>query len=159
MLAGLTDYIGLNDTPLSAADETTLRVLLGANKGFRTFRDVDIKSRPIFVADEQIDYDPKAVKKVLARNDGDGYKMLAELLAELKSLADSQWSTESIEQVLDRLCQRHGVGLGKVAQPLRVAVSGTTISPSIYDTIFLLGQDKTCSRVARALRLRDDGAG
>jgi len=159
LLAGLTDYIALNDTPLSAADETTLRVLLGANKGFRTFRDVDVKSRPIFVADEQIDYDPKAVKKVLARNNGDGYKMLAELLAELKSLADSQWSTQSIEEMLDGLCQRHGVGLGKVAQPLRVAVSGTTISPSIYDTIFLLGKDKTCSRVARALRLGEDGAG
>jgi glutamyl-tRNA synthetase len=44
--------------------------------------------------------------------------------------------------------------MGKVAQPIRVAVSGGTVSPAIYDTLVLLGKDKTLARIRRTLALR-----
>ena len=154
LLAGLKDYIALNDTPLKQADDEQLRQLLRANKGFRTFADIDAKSRCIFQPNDQIKHDPAAVKKVLARKDGEGYRMLDELLPQLESLPD--WRMDAIEQLLERVCQQHDVGLGKVAQPLRVAVAGRAVSPAIYDTLFLLGKDKTCERVTTAIKLRDD---
>ncbi|HUW84022.1 MAG TPA: glutamate--tRNA ligase [Phycisphaerae bacterium] len=154
LLAGLKDYIDLNETPLKQATDDQLRQLLRANKGFRTFADIDAKSKCIFEPNEAIKYDPAAVKKVLARKDGEGYEMLNKLLPQLKDLPD--WRMDTIEQLLDRVCQQHNVGLGKVAQPLRVAVAGRAVSPAIYDTLFLLGKDKTCERVTTAIKLRDD---
>ncbi len=154
LLAGLKDYIALHETPLKQATDDQLRQLLRANKGFRTFADIDAKSKCIFQENDEIEYDPVAVKKVLARKDGEGYQMLDELLPQLKDLPD--WRMDAIEQLLDRVCRQHNVGLGKVAQPLRVAVAGRAVSPAIYDTLFLLGKDKTCERVTAAIRLRDD---
>jgi glutamyl-tRNA synthetase len=44
--------------------------------------------------------------------------------------------------------------MGKVAQPIRVAVTGSTISPSIYDTLAFLGKAKTLARIDRCLKLQ-----
>ena len=46
------------------------------------------------------------------------------------------------------------LGMGKVAQPIRVAVTGKTISPPIYETLEILGRDKTLSRIDRCLAMR-----
>ncbi len=43
--------------------------------------------------------------------------------------------------------------MGKVAQPIRVAVTGTTISPAIYDTLVILGKDRTLIRIDRCLQM------
>ena len=133
-----------------------MRVLLTANKGFRTYRDVDVKSQPIFLPREKIEYDPKAVKKVLARNNGEGYEVLADVAKRLPLL--EKWDKEAIKELLEEICRDRNVGLGKVAQPVRVAVTGGAISPSIDDTVFLLGQEETHKRIIGAQRLREEGA-
>jgi len=149
LLAGLKDYLSVNETPLRQADDETLRRLLRANAGFRTFRDIDEKSRFLFLPDEQIEYDPKAIAKVLAKGGGAGFAMLREVLGELEALQD--WSAPQLESVLKRLQRRHGVGLGQVAQPVRVAVSGTTVSPPIFETLELLGKPATLRRIRTTL--------
>ena len=59
---------------------------------------------------------------------------------------------ESLEAVLKVYCERTGKGFGKVAQPLRVAVTGTSVSPPMFETLVLLGREKTLSRVDETLR-------
>jgi glutamyl-tRNA synthetase len=63
------------------------------------------------------------------------------------------WKAEAIEAAVKGYCEKSGLGLGKVAQPIRVAVSGTTISPPIFQSLELLGREATLKRVDRALEL------
>ncbi|RME41192.1 MAG: glutamate--tRNA ligase [Planctomycetota bacterium] len=132
-----------------------LRTILQACAGFRTFPDVLRKAGFLFVADEDVAYDPKAVKKVLAKNDGAGFAMLRGLLDRLESQAD--WSAEALEALIESVCEEKGVGMGSVAQPLRVAVSGSTVSPSIGLTLALLGREAVLARIRRCLSLDRNG--
>jgi len=49
------------------------------------------------------------------------------------------------------LAEEKQVGLGKVAQPVRVAITGTTVSPPIFDSVQLLGKEKTLTRIDNTL--------
>ncbi len=155
LLAGLNDYAALNETPMCRAlrekDDAFKRELLRVNAGFRTFADIETKSGFLFLRDDEIQYDPKAVKDVLARGDGAGYRMLQLLLPALESL--EPWTHDALKVLIERICQEQSAGLGKVAQPLRVAVSGGTVSPAIFDTLALLGKTTTQARIRRALGL------
>jgi glutamyl-tRNA synthetase len=62
-----------------------------------------------------------------------------------------EWNAPAIHGVLEALAQEKSLGLGKVAQPLRVAVSGGTVSPPIDMTLELLGRARTLARLARVL--------
>jgi glutamyl-tRNA synthetase len=54
--------------------------------------------------------------------------------------------------MLRSLAEEKGVGLGKIAQPLRVAITGTTISPPIFDSVEMLGKERTLSRINISLK-------
>jgi glutamyl-tRNA synthetase len=95
-------------------------------------------------------YDEKAARKNLT---GEARPGLAAMQAELRRL--TPWSAPSIHATLEAICARLGVGLGKVAQPLRVAVSGGAVSPPIDATVALLGRDNTLARIDRALAYID----
>ena len=71
----------------------------------------------------------------------------------LESVADrfralSHWTMETIETAVRAAAEDAGIGLGKVAQPLRAALTGRTTSPGIFDVIFLLGKDETLARLS-----------
>ncbi|MEJ7925336.1 glutamate--tRNA ligase [Sphingobium sp. AN641] len=57
------------------------------------------------------------------------------------------WTIEAIEETLRRVAEDAGLGLGKVAQPLRAALTGRTTSPGIFDVLFLLGKDESILRL------------
>ena len=61
--------------------------------------------------------------------------------------AESAFSKETLERILHGLIERHGLNMGKVAQPLRVALTGRTVSPGIYEVMTLLGKDRTLQRI------------
>jgi glutamyl-tRNA synthetase len=146
------DYLSLNpEERIPGDDGGLLRTLLSANKGFRTFRDISDKSRVLFIPDGDLEYDEKAVKKVLAAGDGAGFAMLADLRPEL---AELEWSTKSLADFIESVCQKNGVGMGKVAQPIRVAVAGRTVSPGIVDTLLILGREKSLARIDRCLKMK-----
>ena len=152
LLDALKDFAKANGSPLADADDELLEHLLRANKGMRTFRDVEKKSAFLFVDDSEIEYDDKAVRKVLSKNDGAGFSMLELLLESLES--ESDWSVGRLEKLLTGVCESRDVKLGAVAQPLRVAATGTTLSPPIYDTLALLGRERTLKRIRLAMNLR-----
>ncbi|MFQ5413244.1 MAG: glutamate--tRNA ligase [Phycisphaerae bacterium] len=139
-------------TGVPVMDRATCAKVLDACGGFRTFADVLEKTRFLFTPDDAIRYEPKAVKKALSRNDGAGYAMLASLQPRLDALA--AWTPEALEAVFAAVCRDRDTKLGNVAQPVRVAVTGTLVSPSIYDTLVLLGKQRTLARIARCLAHR-----
>ena len=75
--------------------------------------------------------------------------LLEAVRAELTEVTD--WSTETIHEIVATTAVSHDVKIGKVAQPLRVAVSGSGASPSIEVTLQLVGQCRTLARIDRAL--------
>jgi glutamyl-tRNA synthetase len=92
-------------------------------------------------------YEDKAARKNLT---ADAAPLLLALQEGFQALGD--WNAGSIHEVINAVAQRYGVGLGKVAQPLRVAVSGGAVSPPIDITVALLGRERTCARIGAALR-------
>jgi len=72
------------------------------------------------------------------------------LVRDALAAADA-WVPEALEPVLREVAERAGVGLGKVAQPLRVALTGSAASPGIDQVLWLIGRDKTLSRIDAAL--------
>jgi glutamyl-tRNA synthetase len=64
------------------------------------------------------------------------------------------WTQDSVEAALTDVADRIGVKRKQVFQPLRVALTGTTVSPGIFETVALLGRDETLARVDHALNGR-----
>ena len=76
--------------------------------------------------------------------------MLEDLLGRLRLITD--WRADVIHDAINDTAKIHGAKLGKIAQPLRVAVSGTAATPPIDETVALVGRVKTLERIERALR-------
>ena len=68
-----------------------------------------------------------------------------------KLVALTDWSAPAIQGALNATAEQLGVGLGKVAQSVRVAATGTGVSPPIDATLELLGRERTTQRLSRAL--------
>ncbi|MAE62501.1 MAG: hypothetical protein CMJ49_14235 [Planctomycetaceae bacterium] len=103
-----------------------------------------------FVVDaEEIEFDEKAVRKVLHKNDCEGLDVLEQLRPILDGVED--WSDEVTEATVKEFATANALGMGKVAQPLRVAVSGGTVSPSIGQTLAILGKAATVERIDRCV--------
>lgn len=143
------DYLKAVDSCVKTDDELLDR-LLKVNAGARTLAQVEQKSRFIFLANDEIQYDEKAVNKVLLKNDGEGLAMLRIIHRRLAAL--DKLTVEGIEDMLRSLAEKKQVGLGSVAQPLRVAICGTTVSPPIFDSVDMLGKENTLARIENALQ-------
>jgi len=69
-----------------------------------------------------------------------------------------QWSAEAVSQALHATAEALGIGMGKVAQPMRVAITGTQVSPDISHTVYLAGQAEALARIDAALAKVPAGA-
>ncbi len=152
LLGHLKAYLKVVDSPVAQADDELLLRLIKICEGARTLADIEYKCRFLFVADDHIEYDEKAVQKVLLKDNG-----LAMLKIVREKLAEMQEFTEQpIEDMLRTLANQNNVGLGKIAQPLRVAITGSTISPPIFDSVQLLGKPQTLARIDITLKKFSD---
>ncbi len=115
----------------------------------QTLADVENVIRFALIDDDAIEYDAKAVAKVLKKNDGEGVAVLRELEAVLVEL--NPWEPEVIESAVKSFCAEREIGMGKAAQPLRVAMTGGTVSPGLGDTIGLLPRDRAVARIRRCI--------
>jgi glutamyl-tRNA synthetase len=149
------DYLIVNGSPLSRTDDATLRRWVEVCHGFRVFADVENKTKFLHVADDAVSYDSKAVEKVLAKNGQSGFAMLAFGLTRLARV--EPWKAAAIEELLKAIAEERGVKLADIAQPIRVAVTGTTISPAIGESLELLGRERSVARIRRCLALREEG--
>lgn len=67
-------------------------------------------------------------------------------------LHNATWNRESLEMLTATVAQAHDVKLGKLAGPLRAALTGRTVSPSVFDMMVLLGRDETVARLTEATK-------
>jgi len=65
---------------------------------------------------------------------------------------NTSWDNENIKSILNKLAEEFDIKIGKLAQPLRVAITGKNVSPGIYDTVRLLGREKTLKRLNNAIK-------
>ncbi len=95
---------------------------------------------------EYVEYDEKAKNKFL---NGKSLGLLTELKEMLGGLAD--FSHASIEGLFRSVVEKHGIKLGSLAQPVRVAMTGGTESPGIFEVLEVMGKDKTIKRLQMAI--------
>jgi glutamyl-tRNA synthetase len=107
---------------------------------------VEMVENSRFFYQDVAEYDDKAVKKHI--KDGTS-AILVSVRGWLAGLVD--WCAGGIHDAIQQTVNKHSVGFPKVAQPLRIAVTGSTTSPSIDTTLDLLGRDKTLERIDKLL--------
>ena len=153
LLDAFKDFLRVNEYSdwLIGSDEKLARIL-DVCKGFRTFPDVINKCAFLFKVDDQIQMDSQAVETVLLKDNRRGYEMLKQILPILES-CENWTEVESLENILTQRLSPLGYQINDIAQPIRVAITGTTISPSIGDSLALLGKKSTLNRIRRALTM------
>ena len=112
----------------------------------RTIDDIVRQAGPYFL--EDIEYDPAAVAK--------NWKDPAESSQLLEATRDAltrvaNWTTEELEASLRSLAESRGISAGKVFQPLRVALTGMTVSPGIFEMLVQMGREMSLKRIGKAL--------
>jgi len=111
----------------------------------RTIPDIVAQARPYLL--EEIAYDPAAVQKHW--KDAEVARRLA-WVRDRFATVDS-WSAETLEDALRALADELGIGAGKLIHPLRVALTGTAVSPGIFDVLVVLGRDLSLTRIDAAI--------
>jgi len=134
---------------LDESDGPALTLAIDAQRTrARTLLEIADKSRPYY--GDVPDYDAAAVAKQLTAA---ARPILAAVRAALETLPE--WEQAALHGVVDTVAQQLGVKMGQVAQPLRVALTGSTASPSIDITLLLVGRDRTRTRLDLALAMID----
>src|SRR3954469_12708629 len=121
-------------------------VILAQRERAKTMKEMAQNSRFFFT--DNLEMDPKAVAKHLTAA---ALPMLQKVRERLATLTD--WSAATIHTALNDLATELQAGPGKVAQPVRVAVAGSAVSPPIDATLALLGRARTLARIDAALKL------
>lgn len=148
----------LNGHYLREADDARLAELVGARL---PGADIDLLTRAMPVlkprakdlaelatsaaflfAQRPLAIDAKAAALLTA----DARALLGEIATRLGAVPE--WALEPLETTLKAMAEEHGLGLGKLAQPLRAALTGQTTSPGIFDVLVLLGKDESLARIA-----------
>jgi glutamyl-tRNA synthetase len=113
----------------------------------------EMAQNSLFFFQDFAGYDEKAAKKHLTV---EAKPLLAAVHARFATLAN--WRAADIHAVIEQVATEQAVGMGKVAQPIRVAVSGTSVSPPIDGTLEILGRDIALQRIERALAYGASGS-
>jgi glutamyl-tRNA synthetase len=148
LICHFRDYIKAVNSLLAKADDKMLKKIIEANQGARTLAQMEQKSRFLFLADDRVDYDEKAIKKILMKHNGSNILHIVRgRLAEM-----DEFTEQTIEKMLRSLAEEKRVKLDKVAQPLRVALCGTTVSLPIFNSVQMLGKKSTLARIDITLK-------
>jgi glutamyl-tRNA synthetase len=128
-----------------APDDGVLEaVILAQRERSKTLKEMAEASRFFFEAPKV--YEEKAARKHLT---AESASVLEQSKSKLTALAD--WQPPRIHDAIQAQAEAGGLGLGKVAQPIRVAVSGGSVSPPIDQTLAILGREETLARLDRAI--------
>jgi glutamyl-tRNA synthetase len=107
---------------------------------------VEMAKSAVFYYRDSVEFDEKAAHKFLKP---EAAALLTKAADAIESLVD--YSQEPLETMFKTLMEETGLGFGKIAQPLRVAITGTTVSPGIFEMLLALGKDKTILHIRTAV--------
>jgi len=115
----------------------------------------DMARQALFYLQDTVEYEEKAAAKFLKPN---ALEPLQSLVSELEEL--ETFTEESLEQAFVRVMEKTGLKLGKIAQPVRVALTGRTYSPGIFEIVAIIGKEKVLRRLREAVRyIREKSTG
>lgn len=123
---------------------TVEMVVVALRERSKTLKEMAAASRYFYQDFES--YDEKAAKKNFK---GEAARVLQQLLVQFTAM--EEWDGEALHKIVLETAQAMDLKLGKVAQPLRVAISGQAATPAIDVTLSLLGRSKTLARIQRAI--------
>jgi glutamyl-tRNA synthetase len=135
----LSDIIGT--TPDAAAEARIQRGLAGLKPRASTLIELAEKAA-FYAAPRPLEMTAKAQKQI----GPDALRHLSALAQALDALPD--WTEETLETVIRRFVDEHGLKLGAVAQPLRAALTGKTESPGLFEVLAVLGREESLARLA-----------
>jgi glutamyl/glutaminyl-tRNA synthetase len=143
LVGAMRDWLAVTPASrLGALPEATLRRVLALfQQRLTTLAGLEVQAG--WLIDRPTAWDPKAVAQHVLK--GDGRVVLDDLAAALAALPS--WEAAAIDAAVAAIAEARGLGLGKVAQPLRVAITGAAVSPPIGDTLELVGRDESLARV------------
>ncbi|MDZ7665838.1 MAG: glutamate--tRNA ligase [Desulfotignum sp.] len=131
---------------IEAADDLfTRQVVETLQPRSKTLKDMAAAARFYYVDEPEMD--EKAAAKFLTPEICDMLNQTADAIDAL-----SEFTQPALEAVFKKSMADFDLGFGKIAQPLRVAVTGTTVSPGIFEMLLVLGKDRTVQRIRRAAR-------
>lgn len=147
---------------LDARGSAAFTILASAVKPrARTLRDGLNAVRFAMAADHEYPFDAKSMDKIRKGDEKNGpgvngprtgIELLGAVRERLASLSQGEWNPGMLHTLLEQLAQQLGIGIGQLAQPLRVAVTGAGVSPGIAETLGCLGRDSTLARIDRCLQ-------
>ena len=144
LLLQVQDWLAASGrAPLSAAAEAALaRAMPLVRQGAKTLPQIVEKAHFILTA-RPIERDEKAAASL----DDVSRRILEELTPQLQTVS---WERDTLEDILTQLAEAHGTKFGKLAAPLRAALAGRAVTPSVFDMMLLLGRDETIARLREA---------
>jgi glutamyl/glutaminyl-tRNA synthetase len=116
----------------------------------KTLRDARDAIAFAFIKTDTISYDENAVKKFIRKGEPTGLETLAKLRPVIAAI--EPWTPQAIDATLAAFAETNTLGMGKVAQPLRIALTGTGVSPGLGHTLTLLTRETALARIDRALK-------
>jgi glutamyl-tRNA synthetase len=134
----------LSRAGIAAGDDATLeRIVVAQRERSKTLREMAENSAFFFRAPAA--YDEKAMRKHVTP---EARELLVDACARLADLED--WSAPAIHELINGVAVARGASLGKLAQPIRLAVCGGTVSPPIDATLEILGREESLARLEKA---------
>ncbi len=134
------DKLGIQAT----VDERLVGIVKELSKRAKTLVEMAEGARMFFKDD--FEYVEKADRKFLKKESLPVLEFLRDGLRELDA-----FSVADVQGVFEAAMERFELKLGKVAQPMRVALTGNTVSPGIYETVYLMGREPVLARLERAI--------
>lgn len=121
-------------------------VVLAQRERAKTLKEMAEKSRCFY--EPSVVFDEAAVASHMT---AESLPVLIAARQKLAALAD--WQEATIHEAINQIASEQNLKLGKIAQPIRVAITGNTISPSIDTTLRLMGKDRTLKRLEEAINI------
>ena len=126
-------------TPSQAQQDGLARALYCVKERAKTFPEL-LEKAHFVLTERPIVMDTKAAQTL----DLVSRRILSELTPQLQN---ASWERDTLETVVTGIAEAHGIGLGKIAGPLRAALAGRTVTPSVFDMMLVLGRDETLARL------------
>lgn len=143
-LATVEGYLtATNGAPLSHPQRETMRQAMPLLKEKARNTGQILERAQFILAERPLNYDEKAQKAL----DSVSRSILNELTPQLQTVS---WDRESLEALVTESAASKGLGLGKMAQPMRAALAGSMVSPSVFDMMMILGRDESLARLSDA---------
>ena len=156
LMAGIDAYLAAAGAPAleGARRDALRRALHSLKERSKTYPDLLDKGRFALVS-RPVEPDDKA----RAALEGPQAEAMGDLTG---PLADVNWSREALEALVAEVAERRGTKLGRLAAPIRAALAGRAVTPSVFDMMLVLGREETLARLSEARRAApapDDAAG